>query len=79
MKVPIRSTGSAAQRVVSAGNARPPAGTANVDELDCVVMPATVTAGVRTVDYPVGNAITSAVSGRGRWRPAKADNGAARP
>ena len=62
MNVPVRSTGSAVQRVASAGKARPPVGTANVDELDCVVMPATVTAGVRTVDYPVGNAITSPVS-----------------
>jgi hypothetical protein len=61
MKVPVRSTGSAAHLLVSTGKARPPARTANVDELDCVVMPATVTAGVRTVDYPVGNAITSSV------------------
>jgi uncharacterized membrane protein len=58
MNVPVRSTGSAAQRRASAGKERALAGTASVDECDCVVMPATVTAGVPNVDYPVGNVIT---------------------
>jgi hypothetical protein len=62
MNVPARRTGSAAQRLASAGRAPAPAGIAKVDEFDCVVMPATVTASARTVDYLVGNAITSLVA-----------------
>jgi uncharacterized membrane protein len=63
MNVPARRTGSAAQRLASAGRDAAPAGIANVDEFDCVVMPANVTAGERTVDYQRGNAITSLVAG----------------
>ena len=43
MNVPARRTDSAAQRLASAGRDPAPAGIANVDEFDCVVMPATVT------------------------------------
>ena len=62
MKVPVRSTGSAAHRRASAGKEWALAATANVDEFDCVVMPATVKVGTETVDYPVGNVITSPVT-----------------
>jgi hypothetical protein len=55
MKVPDRRTGSAAQRLASAGDDERLAATANVGELGCVVMPMTVPVGMRAVDYPAGN------------------------